>query len=394
MSIKGARALEQRALVYIMDTCVPGSQAHAGLAVMHGMHGEGVATFLIAPVTPEQVIDQRIQCTEIFSIPELQPHASGVMRLYARVIAFLKVCRVLHDVMSQYPDSIVHTHGTVAGFIGRWAAWCVGVEHSVHTVYTFACAPGMKAYHWWLAYIAEYCTSWITSEYICVRTSDRAYGAQLFPFFHARSTVIRPAVDWQQFYVPEPIKTHERLVSNPIVVGMVLDASAPDQEQTLYTFLRVMKGLYDKGVPVRGEIVGDGAWRWYATRWLLEAGVPDIVRVLGWQAHTAAVIGTWHVFVQCSLFEAMPVSVIKARLSWVPVVAYASSGVDEIIVSEKNGLLVAVADEAALCAAVYRVLIDRPLYERLTTHQESMNEFNEAVVCLRHWRLYKGIASE
>ncbi len=394
MSIKGARALEQRALIYIMDTCVPGTQAHAGLAVMQGMHGEGVATFLLAPVTPQQVIDQCIQCTEIFSIPEMQPRSTGVMRWYAFVLAFLKICRVLSDLTIQYPDVIVHTQGTVAGFLGRWAAWCVGVQHSVHTVYTFACAPGMKAYRWWLAYIAEYCTSWITSEYICVRTSDRAYGAQLFPFFHARSTVIRPAVDWQKFYVPEPMKTQERMMSTPIVVGMVLDASARDQQQTLYLFLRLIKGLYDKGVPVRGEVVGDSAWRWYATRWLLEAGAPDIVRVLGWQAHTAAVMGTWHVFVQCSLSEPMPVSVIKARLSWVPVVAYASGGVDEIIVHEKNGLLVDVADEAALFAAVYRVLIDRPLYERLTTHQESMNEFNEAVVCLRHWRLYKSIAVE
>jgi glycosyltransferase involved in cell wall biosynthesis len=394
MSIKGARALEQRALVYIMDTCVPGTQTHAGLAVMQGMHGEGVATFLLAPVTPQQVVDQQIQCTEIFAIPELQSASSGVMSLYTRALAFLKICRVLSDIAAEYPDVIVHTHGTLAGFLGRWAAWSVGVSHSVHTVYTFACAPGMKAYQWWLAYIAEYCTSWITSEYICVRASDRVYGEQLFPFFHARSTVIRPAVDWQKFYVPEPVKTQERMGSNPIVVGMVLDASAADQQQTLYTFLRLIKALYDKGVPVRGEIVGDGAWRWYATRWFLESGTPDIVRVLGWQAHTAAVIGTWHVFVQCSLSESMPVSVIKARLSWVPVVAYASGGVDEIIVHEKNGLLAQSGDESALFAAVYRVLIDRPLYERLTTHQESMNEFNEAVVCLRHWRLYKGIASE
>jgi glycosyltransferase involved in cell wall biosynthesis len=252
----------------------------------------------------------------------------------------------------------------------------------------------MKAYQWWLAYIAEYCTSWITSEYVCVRASDRTYGIQLFPFFQGRSTVIRPAVDWQKYYLSEPVKMQERMVSSPIVVGMVLDASAPDQEQTLYAFLRLIKGLYDKGVPVRGEIVGDGVWRWHATRWLLEAGVPDIIRILGWQAHTAAVISTWHVFVHCSLSEVMPVSVIKARLAWVPVIAYAQSGIEEIIVHEKNGLLVDGGDEAALSAAVYRVLIDRPLYERLTTHQESMNEFNEAVVCLRHWRLYKGIASE
>jgi len=270
----------------------------------------------------------------------------------------------------------------------------VGINHVVHTVYQFSFAPYMKAYEWWIAYVAEYCTSWITSQYICVRASDRVYGSQMLPFFYKRCAVIRPAVDWQQFYTPEPPQNILRVPANPVILGLVLDVSAGQQMETLYCFLRLVQRLHAIGVPIRGEIIGDGSWRWQATKWLLEAGVPDVVRVLGWQANTAAIIKTWHVFVHCSLQEVIPVAVIQARLSWVPVVAYTVGGIDEIIVHDKNGLLVAPADEQAFFNAVYRVLIDRPLYQRLATQQESMNEFNEAVVCLRHLKLYKSIASE
>lgn len=394
MNIKGARALESRALVYIIDTCMVGATPSAGIAVMNRMFAEGIPTYLIAPLTPEKAADMHLACHEIFSIPELQPTLAGFFSPFKRVGAFIKMCRVLYDLSRDYSDVVVHTQGAVAGFWGRWAAWCVGINHVVHTLYTFPFAPYMKAYQWWAAYIAEYCTSWITSEYICVRASDRAYGARMLPFFYKRCAVIRPAVDWQQFYTPEQPQTAGRLPVNPIVLGMVLDAALPDQNETFYSFLRLIKRLYDIGVPIRGEIIGDGALRWQATKWLLEAGVPDVVRVLGFQAQTAAIIKTWHVFVHCALQEVMPVAVIQARLSWVPVVAYEVGGMEELIVHEKNGLLVAPADEQALFNAIYRVLIDRPLYERLSLHQESMNEFNEAVVALKHLKLYKSIASD
>lgn len=393
MSSQGARALRNRAVVYVIDTIALGAQERAGLAVMNRVSREKIDTFLIAPITAEEASGNYLLCQEVFSVPELVPELSGFFTVHKRVHGFLKLCRVLYDLSHEYTDLVVHTHGDTAGFLGRWAAWCVGVGHTVHTVYRFPFGPYMPAYRWWFAYIIEYMTSWITSEYICLSTKDRSLGVRLFPYFAKRCAVISSGVDWQQFYTPEPLGGALRLPASPIVIGMILETGVT-QKKSLYTFLALVEKLDAMGVPIRGEIIGDGSWRWEVTQWLLERGLQNNVLVLGWQAQTAAVIKTWHVFVHCPLSDAPSVGVVQARLSWVPVVAYHTGGIDEVMKNEKSALLVVPGDEAALFKAVYRVIIDRPLYERLATYQENLHDYSETVVCSRHVKLYKNIAGE
>ncbi len=393
MAIHAARSLSNRAVVYIVDTTLLGAPERAAILVMNRVAQEGVPTFLVAPVSPEEASGMVLRCNEVFSIPELGQQLNRFTRWYYRVVAFVKICRVLFDLSQEYTDLVVHTHGTVAGLLGRWAAWCTGIGHTIHTVYAFSFGPYMKVYRWWAAYVLEYVTSWVTSEYICLTAKDRALGIQLLPFFAKRCAVIRPSVDWQEFYTPEPAGSVMRLPANPVVVGVVLD-SGNTQEATLYTFLRLVERLHTMGVPLRGEVIGDGPWRWQATQWLLERGLHGLVVFSGWSAQTAAVIKAWHIFVHCSVSDVLSVAVVQARLSWVPVVAYASGGVDELIKNDKSGLLVTIDDEKALFKAVYKVIIDRPLYERLATHHDSFNDYSEGAVSVRHIKLYRNNLSE
>jgi len=393
MSSQGARALRNRAVVYVVDTFAPGSPERAAVAVMNRVAREKIDTFLVAPITPEEAAGNYLLCQEVFSIPELAPVLNGAFTLHKRIHGFLKLCRLFYDLSLEYADLVVHTHGHMAGLLGRWAAWCVGVGHTIHTVYEFSFGPYMPAYRWWLGYIIEYATAWITSEYVCLNNKDRALGMRLFPYFAKRCAVISPGVDWQQFYTPEPAEGAVRLSTSPIVIGTVLETGVT-QRDSLFTFLNVVEKLAGLGVPIRGEIIGDGPWRWEVTQWLLERGLTENVQVFGWQAQTASVIKTWHVFVHCSLTDIPAVGVIQARLSWVPVVAYHTAGLEDIVKNEKNALLVVPGEVGALFRAVYRAIIDRPLYERLATHQENLHEHSEAAVCARHVKLYKNIAGE
>ncbi len=393
MSSQGARALRNRAVVYVVDTFAPGSPERAGIAVMNRVAREKIDTFLVAPITAEEAAGTFLLCREVFSIPEIAPALTGFFTLHKRIHGFFKLCRLFYDLSLEYADLVVHTHGHVAGLLGRWAAWAVGVGHTVHTVYQFSFGPYMPAYRWWMAYIAEYMTAWITSEYICFNTKDRALGIRLFPYFSKRCAVISAGVDWQQFYTPEPAGSSVRLPVSPIVIGTILETGVT-QKESVFTFLALVEKLSALGVPIRGEIIGDGSWRWEVTQWLIERGLAENVHILGWQAQTASVIKTWHVFVHCSLVDTPAVGVVQARLSWVPVVAYHTAGVDEMMKNEKNALLVAPGDVNALFKAIYRVIIDRALYERLATYQENLHDYSEAAVCARHVKLYKNIAGE
>ena len=79
------------------------------------------------------------------------------------------------------------------------------------------------------------------------------------------------------------------------------------------------------------------------------------------------------VFVQASHVEGLPISVLEALASCLPVVATRVGGNDEVIVDGRGGLLVPPEDPSALAAAIARV-VDNPGEAR------RMGEFGRAHV--------------
>ena len=70
------------------------------------------------------------------------------------------------------------------------------------------------------------------------------------------------------------------------------------------------------------------------------AGLGDRLRMLGYRADVAAVLAAADIFVLPSYFEGLPMSVIEAMLTGLPVVATDVRGPREQVVPEVTGLLV------------------------------------------------------
>ncbi len=88
------------------------------------------------------------------------------------------------------------------------------------------------------------------------------------------------------------------------------------------------------------------------------AGLGGRLRRLGYRADVAAVLAAADVFVLPSQFEGLPMSVIEAMLTGLPVVATAISGPREQVVDGDTGLLVPPGDIAALAAALRQLVQD------------------------------------
>ena len=108
----------------------------------------------------------------------------------------------LRSLKKRHSTIIVHTHSTKAGIIGRWAAWCAGIKTRIHTIHGYGFHDHQPWLLWLPLYLLELITSIITTHYICVSSADVATGIKLFPYFARKYSVIRAAVDQQQFYIP------------------------------------------------------------------------------------------------------------------------------------------------------------------------------------------------
>jgi glycosyltransferase involved in cell wall biosynthesis len=111
-------------------------------------------------------------------------------------------------------------------------------------------------------------------------------------------------------------------------------------------------------------IAGEGPLRAELERLAAETGVADRVRFLGIRTDARALMGAADVVVMPSRWEGLPLSALEALASGTPLVATDVRGLRELVVDDRDALLVP-EDPDALAAALRRVLDDPELARRL-----------------------------
>jgi glycosyltransferase involved in cell wall biosynthesis len=112
---------------------------------------------------------------------------------------------------------------------------------------------------------------------------------------------------------------------------------------------------------LRMEVAGSGPEAEALAAQARNLGIASHVRFLGWQRDLPPLFDRWSLFVQASLYEGFPLSVVEAMGSGLPVVASRVGGMLELVEHGSTGLLFPPADARALAEAVRRLLADAEL---------------------------------
>ncbi len=120
----------------------------------------------------------------------------------------------------------------------------------------------------------------------------------------------------------------------------------------------------DRGVTVAAEIIGDGADRSALEAHVAGRGLGDRVAILGQlpTEEVAARLQRTDVFCLPSLTEGIPVSIMEAMASGVPVIATAVGGIPELV-DQRSGMLIPAGQPTQLADAIEALLAD-PLRRR------------------------------
>lgn len=138
---------------------------------------------------------------------------------------------------------------------------------------------------------------------------------------------------------------------------------APAKNHAL--LLRTVARLRESGRDVSLTLVGDGPLRGALEERARELGISQRVRFAGRRTDTPAFYRDCDLFVLLSDYEGMPMSIIEAMASGLPVVATRAGGVAELVDDGVNGALVE-ADAAAAAEAIAAICDDPALYARLS----------------------------
>ena len=272
------------------------------------------------------------------------------MRAFRSLVAILR---------AEKPD-LVHAHMPISGFLARLAARVAGVPKVAYTCHGFLFNHASSSLpRRVLSFVMEWIAARVTDVFLTVSEAEARDARRLHIAAHAEA--VRNGRDPAVFR-PDPaardrIRAELGVARRPrgdhrgLPPGLAQGLSRARRRHAVGAGGRTLGGRRTAGQRPRRR---HGAL-------LRGAGLGYRLRMLGYRADIPALLAAADIFTLPSRFEGLPMSVIEAMLTGLPVVATNVRGPAEQVVDGVTGLQVPAGDAAALGAALGRLVRDPDL---------------------------------
>lgn len=140
----------------------------------------------------------------------------------------------------------------------------------------------------------------------------------------------------------------------------------------------------------RLDLVGDGELRESMEAYAKELGILERVRFLGSQSNVYPFLHEADIFLLPSKYEGMPMTIIEAMGTGLPVVASAVGGVPDMLIHGESGLLVSGEPEET-ARALIQLVCSEELREKLGTNaRRESSRFSAEYMAVRYCDVYQG----
>lgn len=286
----------------------------------------------------------------------------------------------LRGFLAREKFDLVHAHMPISGLLARAAARSIGTPRIAYTCHGFLFNQPGPAWRRHLSLGLERAAGRITHTYMTVSEEEArdARRLRLHPNPVAIGNGRDPAV-----FRPDP-RARARLraelgAEGPVVMGtarLVRHKGWPE-------LLRAMREVPQATLWVVGERLasdhGDEMADDFAAA---AAALGPRLKMLGYRHDVAALLAAADIFCLPSHFEGLPMSIIEAMLTALPVVATDIRGPREQVVDGQTGCLVPAGQAAPLAGALQRLAADEGLRARMgeAGRARALALFDEAVV--------------
>ena len=294
----------------------------------------------------------------------------------------------LYQLLRRERPHILHTHswgtlceGLVAGRMARVPA-IVHLEHG--TLQTKKYQVRIQRWAWSK-------TNRLLA--VCANVADRMAHTVGVP--RAGIRVIRNGVDLRRFQLARRDEAR-RILDVPPGALVVGTAGRLAEVKDHFTLLNALRLVESSATPLLALIAGEGALRTALEARIVSLGLGDRVRLLGHCPNIEVVLAALDIFVLSSQSEGLPMAVLEAMASGLPVISTRVGGVDEIIEDGRTGLLVSPKSPDALANAIGLLAIDRGRRERMGAAglEQATRRFSLEAMVADYRRLYFEVARE
>lgn len=278
---------------------------------------------------------------------------------------------------------IVHCHTPVAAMFTRLA--CRRQRKAglrvIYTAHGFHFFKGAPLKNWLIFYPVEWLCSFWTDVLITINKEDFALAKKHF-HAHCTKNVHGVGIDIAQFRRQSVNRIEKRAALGiPADAFLVLSVGELNHNKNHETVLRAMAQCNDPNLFYM--IAGRGELDTYLEQTALSLGLQDHFRLLGFRNDVPELYKAADLFVHPSFREGLPVSVMEAIASGLPVLCSDIRGARELTLSEQRFQ----PDNASELANLIGEVKDGKL-NRTAVNLETLRSYDNRTVIARMWKIY------
>jgi sugar transferase (PEP-CTERM/EpsH1 system associated) len=228
---------------------------------------------------------------------------------------------------------------------------------------------------------------------VCSQLGDRMARTVSVP--RGSIHVIRNGVDVKRFegHHRNVARLRLGLPSDALVIGTAGRLAEVKDHESL---LKALAILSTGGLPAFCLIAGEGPLKSTLESRIKALGLAERVRLLGHRADIEAVLAALDMFVLSSRSEGLPMAILEAMASGLPVISTRVGGVEEVMEDGRTGLLVEPGSAEQLARAIGRLARDRDCRARMGAagRARARRDLSLEAMVANYERLYWEVAKE
>lgn len=267
----------------------------------------------------------------------------------------VKAYRMLRKIVEKEQFDLIYCHTPVGAMLARLAGISARKKGTkvIYMAHGFHFYNGAPLLNWMIYYPAEKFLSRFTDGLITINQEDYRRAQK----FHAGKTILIPGVgiDLDKFQKKEPTRQEIRnklgIPERKIILMSVGELTKRKNHMAVIEALACLKE-YD----ILYVVCGDGPMKARLRARAEELGIRDRVKLLGFRKDIAELHKMADIFVFPSLQEGLPVALMEAMASGLPIVASRIRGNEDLIQNNRGGYLVKAQDSEQLAEAISKMI--------------------------------------
>ncbi len=282
----------------------------------------------------------------------------------------------LWKTLSEIRPDVIHTHLHAAIYALPWFMFH-RKNRRVHTVHNMALAEFGRAHRFLQGLAYRY------FNVIPVAISHIVQG-EITKEYHLETEkvpIIYNGIDIANFSPKMHMKTQDMYT----IINVASLTKRKNQALLIEAFDLVLK----KKADVKLVFVGDGEEKSNLQSYAEKYKISDRVEFTGIISEVQKWLSKADIFVLCSFFEGMPLSIIEAMAVGLPVIGTAVGGIPDIVEDGVNGFLVPSNDAVKLSMALLKLIEDKELRSQMSQKNiEKAKNFDIGYVAGEYMKLY------